>query len=89
MRKGRPTDDPKKLRIELRLSEKEKEMLKFCMDVYKVPGAEIFRWGLSKMYDAAKERNEKFKKLHNILVELDLNENDIKKIETDEIFKKK
>lgn len=52
-RMGRPTNDPKSLRLELRISEKEKEMLEFCIGVYKVSKGEIFRLGLKKMYDAA------------------------------------
>lgn len=51
--KGRPTNDRKNLRLELRLTEKEKEMLDFCVEVYKVSKGEVIRRSILKMFNEA------------------------------------
>lgn len=51
--KGRPTTDRKNLRLELRLTEKEKEMLDFCVEVYKLSKGEIIRRSILKMFNEA------------------------------------
>lgn len=48
---GRPTDNPKKGRFEMRTSEKEEDMLEFCCSKTGKSRAEIIRIGLKKVYD--------------------------------------
>lgn len=51
--KGRPTTDRKNLRLELRLTEREKDMLDFCVEVYKLSKGEIIRRSIIKMFNEA------------------------------------
>lgn len=51
--KDSPTTNRKNLRLELRLTEKEKEMLDFCAGVYKLSKAEIIRRSILKMFNEA------------------------------------
>ncbi len=55
-RTGRPTDDPKKARLELRLSKSDTEMLDYCCTVYGLPKAEIVRRGIKEMYEKAQKK---------------------------------
>ncbi len=49
-RTGRPTEDPKKLRMELRLSDRDTEKLDFCCKALNLTKAEVLRRGLDKVY---------------------------------------
>ncbi len=52
-RTGRPTDDPKILRLEMRLGGDHRAMLDYCAEVLKLPRAEIVRRGIEQMYQEA------------------------------------
>jgi len=52
-RTGRPTEDPKKLRLELRLSDRDTEKLDFCCKALNLTKAEVLRRGLDKVYQDA------------------------------------
>ena len=49
-RTGRPTEDPKRKRFELRVSEKENEMLEFCMKETGMSRADVIRRGIELVY---------------------------------------
>lgn len=49
--KGRPTDNPKKGRFEIRTSAEEEEMLEFCCNVTGKKRTDIVRMGIKKMYE--------------------------------------
>lgn len=52
-RTGRPTDDPKKERIGLRLSDDETRMLNYCCEVFGLSKTEVIRQGIKEMYEKA------------------------------------
>ena len=54
-RTGRPTDDPKNLNTRIRLSEKDVEMLEYCVKKLGKKKSEIIRMGIEKVYDEIKE----------------------------------
>lgn len=54
-RTGRPTEDPKKSRLELRLSDSDTEKLDFCCKALGLTKAEVIRRGLEKVYQEAKK----------------------------------
>ncbi len=49
-RTGRPTEDPKSKRFELRISERENEMLEFCIKETGMSRADIIRRGIELVY---------------------------------------
>ena len=49
-RTGRPTDNPKKTRIELRLSDNDIEKLEYCYRETGLSKSEILRKGLDLVY---------------------------------------
>ena len=49
-RTGRPTDNPKKERLELRLSDDDIIKLEYCCQQTKLSKAEILRQGLDQQY---------------------------------------
>ena len=55
-RTGRPTKDPKNLRLELRLSDLDAEKLEFCCKILDMTKAEVIRQGIDKVYQMAKEK---------------------------------
>ena len=55
-RTGRPTDNPKKNRFELRISEKEIEMLEICMEKTGMTRAEVIRRGIELVYNEVSEK---------------------------------
>ena len=55
-RTGRPTKDPKILRLELRLSDLDAEKLEFCCKILDMTKAEVIRQGIDKVYQMAKEQ---------------------------------
>ena len=52
--KGRPTDNPKKGRIEVRISQEEEKMFEFCCELTGKSKAEIVRMGIKMVYDELK-----------------------------------
>ncbi len=50
-RTGRPTENPKKGRFELRTSEEEEKMLNFCCATTGKNRADIIRLGIKKVYE--------------------------------------
>lgn len=54
-RTGRPTEDPKNTRMELRLSDSDTEKLNFCCKVLGLTKAEVIRRGIDKVYQEAKK----------------------------------
>lgn len=53
---GRPTDEPKKLRLELRLSDNDKLKLEICCKTFDLTQAEVLRRGLDKVYQDAQRQ---------------------------------
>lgn len=53
--KGRPTNNPKTGRLEIRISEEEKEMLDYCCKTIEKNRADIIRIGIRKVYDELKK----------------------------------
>lgn len=53
--KGRPTNNPKKGRLEIRTSEEEEKMLDFCCKTTGMSRADIVRQGIKKVYDELKK----------------------------------
>jgi len=54
-RTGRPTDDPKNTRVELRLSESDAAKLDFCCKVFELTKAEVIRRGIDRVYQEAQK----------------------------------
>jgi len=52
---GRPTDDPKKSRLELRLTDAEVQMLDHCVKETGLSKADIIRQGINEIYKKLKE----------------------------------
>lgn len=52
---GRPTDAPKKNRLELRLSDKDIEILDHCCEQTGQSKAEVIRQGIREVYDKIKK----------------------------------
>lgn len=57
-RSGRLTEDPKSIRLEIRLTEDRQAMLDYCVKVLGLPKAEIIRRGIDRMYAEAQEKSE-------------------------------
>lgn len=55
-RTGRPTEDPKKNRFELRISDKENEMLEYCMKETGMSRADVVRRGIELVYKEVSEK---------------------------------
>lgn len=55
-RTGRPTDNPKKIRLELRLSDDDIEKLEYCYQKTKLSKAEILRKGLDMVYNELQKK---------------------------------
>jgi len=53
--KGRPTDNPKKGRLEIRTSEEEERMLEYCCEVTGKNRTDIVRIGIRKVYEDLKK----------------------------------
>lgn len=49
--KGRPTDDPKTERLEMRISSQDIKKLDFCCEKTGKRRAEIIRMGIQKIYE--------------------------------------
>lgn len=54
-RTGRPTDNPKKARLELRLSDDDISKLEYCYQQTGLSKAEILRKGLELVYQSLKK----------------------------------
>lgn len=54
-RTGRPTVDPKKTRLELRLSDSDAKKLDFCCKTLGLTKAEVIRHGIDRVYQEAKK----------------------------------
>lgn len=54
-RTGRPTDNPKKTRLELRLSNDDSVKLEYCCQKTGLSKAEILRQGLDSVYKKLKK----------------------------------
>lgn len=52
-RTGRPTNDPKQNRLELRLSNHDTEKLDFCCKTLGLSKAEVIRRGIDRVYQEA------------------------------------
>lgn len=48
---GRPTDNPRGERLGFRVSEKESEMIQFCMKKLTMSKSDILRLGIRKVYE--------------------------------------
>lgn len=53
--KGRPTDNPKKGRLEIRTSEEEEQMLDYCCKVTGKKKTDIVRLGIRMVYKELKK----------------------------------
>ena len=54
-RMGRPTENPKTHRLEIRLSDSEKDMLEECAKLTKKSKSDIVIEGVSMVYDKVKK----------------------------------
>lgn len=54
-RTGRPTDDKKGTRLQVRLSAGDIEKLDYCCKVLGLTKAEVIRQGIEKMYEKARK----------------------------------
>lgn len=54
-RTGRPTDDPKKSKVELRLSQREREMLLICCEKTGLSKSDVIRQGIELIYKKVSE----------------------------------
>lgn len=54
-RTGRPTNNPKNNRLELRLSDADAEKLKYCSKKENISRAEVLRKGLEEFYQKLKK----------------------------------
>lgn len=60
MRTGRPTNNPKKYRVDIRLTEDEMIMLNECMARFQMNKTEVLLKGMKDMYSMLeRENNEK------------------------------
>jgi hypothetical protein len=50
---GRPTDDPKNVRLEIQLTRERQEKLGYCVKAFGLAKAEIIRQGIDEMYQKA------------------------------------
>ena len=50
-RTGRPTNDPKNVRLEIQLTLERQKKLDYCSKVLGLPKAEIIRQGIDRMYE--------------------------------------
>lgn len=55
-RTGRPTNDPKNGRVEIRISERESTMLEYCMKKTGMSKADILRKGIELVYKEVAEK---------------------------------
>lgn len=53
-RTGRPTSDPKRKAMPIRLGESDLEMLAYCQEKTGMSKAEIIREGIKKVYESLK-----------------------------------
>ena len=58
-RTGRPTDDPKRVSVRIRLSESDDEKLIYCANVTGRTKADIIREGIDKVYQEIKQEINK------------------------------
>lgn len=56
MRTGRPTEEPKKHRLEIRLTEKQKEEIIYCCEKLNLNKTELLILGLEKVRGEIDER---------------------------------
>lgn len=53
--KGRPTNNPKSGRFEIRTSKEEEEMLEYCCNITRKKRTDIIRMGIRKVYEELKK----------------------------------
>lgn len=53
---GRPSDDPKTKRLEMRISDKDLEKLDFCCKQTGLSRAEVIRQGIQRTYEELKKK---------------------------------
>ncbi len=53
---GRPTENPKTKRLEIRISDDEKQKLEYCVKVMGRTKTDILILGLDKVYNELKEK---------------------------------
>lgn len=53
--KGRPTNDPKTGRFEIRTTQEEERMLKYCCEATGKKRTDIVRMGIRKVYEELKK----------------------------------
>lgn len=54
-RTGRPTEEPKNIRVGVRLTEKEKKMLDACEEKLHMSKTQIISLGIQKVYESIKK----------------------------------
>lgn len=55
-RTGRPTEDPKKGRVQLRMSDREAEKLEYCCEKTGMSKADVIRRGIELVYKEVSEK---------------------------------
>lgn len=56
-RTGRPTENPREKRLGIRVSEKETEMIEYCLKNSDMSQSDIIRLGIRKVYEDIKNQN--------------------------------
>ncbi len=56
---GRPTDNPREERLGFRISDKESQMIQYCMENFNMSKSEILRLGIRKVYEEVKNNKQK------------------------------
>jgi len=54
-RTGRPTDDPKTIRVGIRMSKVDEEKLEYCCKVLGLTKTEVIQRGIEKVYEEARK----------------------------------
>jgi hypothetical protein len=54
-RTGRPTEEPKNIRVGVRLTQKEKEMLDVCEEKLNMSKTQIISLGIQKVFESIKK----------------------------------
>ena len=54
-RTGRPTDNPRKIRLEIRLNEDENQLLKECIEKLNLTKTDVLVMGLKEVYKQIKK----------------------------------
>lgn len=58
-RTGRPTDNPKKGRLEIRVSDEEEQMMRYCCEALGKTRSDVIREGVDALFEKIKREQER------------------------------